>query len=245
MIVGIIPARYQSTRLPGKPLLDLEGKPMIQWVYERASTARYLDQVIVATDDTRIFEVVEGFGGRAVMTSAEHPTGTDRLAEVVSRLTCDLVVNIQGDEPLIAGEVIDQVLEPLKYDESIPMGTAMVEETSLDALNDPSVVKVVSDGQGFAMYFSRSLIPYPRTNGKFYRHVGLYVYRREFLLQMPGLPMAPPELMESLEQLRALYNGYKIKLTEVKGQFLGIDTPEDVEMVRQVIRRQTHTQKGR
>jgi 3-deoxy-manno-octulosonate cytidylyltransferase (CMP-KDO synthetase) len=239
MIVGIIPARYHSTRLPGKPLLDLEGKPMIQWVYEGASNAQYLDQVIVATDDRSIFEVVEGFGGRAVMTSADHPTGTDRLAEAVKGLSCDLVVNIQGDEPLIDGEVIDQVLKPLKYDESIPMGTAMVEEKSIDVLKDPSVVKVVPDSQGFAMYFSRSLIPYPRTTGQFYRHIGLYAYRREFLLKMPELPMAPPELSESLEQLRALYHGYKIKLTEVEGEFLGVDTPEDVEMVCRIIRQRT------
>lgn len=236
MIIGVIPARYQSTRLPGKPLQDIAGKPMIQWVYEGASQSKLLDEVWVATDDERIQKAVEGFGGRAVMTSASHQTGTDRLAEVAAGHSCDLVVNIQGDEPLIQGSVIDQVVRPLIEDVSIPMGTAMAIEEDPEALQDTSVVKVVPDANGFAMFFSRSLIPYPRKDGRFYRHIGLYVYRREFLLKFHSLPAAPSEIMESLEQLRALHHGYRIKITEVSGRFIGVDTPEDLEMVRKILR---------
>lgn len=235
MIIGVIPARYQSTRLPGKPLSDIAGKPMIQWVYEAVCQAKLLDQVWVATDDERIMQVVNGFGGRAVMTSPEHQTGTDRLAEVAEKIPCEIVVNIQGDEPLIQGAVIDQVVKPLIEDNRIPMGTAMVRESDPEALQDPSVVKVVPDAEGFATYFSRSLIPYPRKEGIFYRHIGIYVYRREFLLHFHDLPPAPAELMESLEQLRAIHYGHRIKITEVTGQFLGVDTPEDLERVRVIL----------
>lgn len=236
MIIGIIPARYQSTRLPGKPLVDLEGKPMIQRVYEGASQAKLLDRVIVATDDERILQAVKSFGGEAVMTSPHHPTGTDRLAEVAANIHCDLVVNIQGDEPLIDGATIDAVVKPLTEDPSIPMGTAMMRETDRKVLEEPSVVKVVADQAGFAMYFSRSLIPYPRQSGEFYKHIGMYVYRRDFLLQLNQLPQAPPEIMESLEQLRVLYHGYRIKLAKVEGCFVGVDTPDDAEMVREILR---------
>lgn len=235
MNIGVIPARYQSTRLPGKPLSDIAGKPMIQWVYEGACQAKLLDQVWVATDDDRIMQAVIGFGGRAVMTSPNHQTGTDRLAEVAEKIPCDIVVNIQGDEPLIQGAVIDQVAKPLIEDRSIPMGTAMVRESDPESLHDPSVVKVVADSQGFATYFSRSLIPYPRKEGVFYRHIGLYVYQREFLLQFRKLQPAPAEVMESLEQLRAIHYGHRIKIMEVTGQFLGVDTPEDLERVRGIL----------
>lgn len=236
MIVGIIPARYQSTRLPGKPLRDIAGKPMIQWVVEGAKTSGLLDRVIVATDDERIQQAVMGFGGDAVMTSPDHPTGTDRLAEVAAGLECDLIVNIQGDEPLITGAIIDVVVRPLVEDAAIPMGTAMVRETDLSMLREPSVVKVVPDQAGFAMYFSRSLIPFPRYEAVFYRHIGLYVYRRDFLLKFQTLPVAPVEQAESLEQLRALYYGYQIKVSEVAGRFLGVDTLEDLERVRSIIK---------
>jgi 3-deoxy-manno-octulosonate cytidylyltransferase (CMP-KDO synthetase) len=235
MIVGIIPARYQSTRLPGKPLRDIAGKPMIQWVVEGAKTSALLDRVLVATDDERIYRAVTDFGGEAVMTSPNHPTGTDRLAEVAANLNCDLVVNIQGDEPLINGETIDQVIRPLVEDPAIPMGTAMLRETDLAVLQDPSVVKVVPDHAGFAMYFSRSLIPYPRHEASFFRHIGLYVYRRDFLLKYQKMPIALAEQAESLEQLRALYYGYKIKVAEVSGTFLGVDTLEDLEKVRKIV----------
>lgn len=235
MIIGIIPARYQSTRLPGKPLIDLAGKPMIQRVYEGASQSQWLDRVIVATDDERIMKAVQAFGGEAMMTSPNHPTGTDRLAEVAAGIPCDLVVNIQGDEPLINGSTIDAVVQPLAEDPSIPMGTAIMRESDPQVLAEPSVVKVVADHHGFAMYFSRSLIPFPRQEGEFFKHIGMYVYRREFLLQLNRLPQAPPEMMESLEQLRVLYHGYRIKLTEVQGRFIGVDTPEDAELVRRII----------
>lgn len=235
MIVGIIPARYQSTRLPGKPLHDIGGKPMIQWVVEGAQTSKLLDRVIVATDDERIRKAVTDFGGEAVMTSPNHPTGTDRLAEAVAGLNCDLVVNIQGDEPLITGTIIDRVVQPLADDPTIPMGTAMIRETDQAVLAQPSVVKVIVDHAGFAMYFSRSLIPYPRHEASFFRHIGLYVYRKEFLLKYQTLPAAPAEQAESLEQLRALHNGYKIKVSEVNGTFLGVDTLEDLEKVRQIM----------
>ncbi|HEX2954926.1 MAG TPA: 3-deoxy-manno-octulosonate cytidylyltransferase [Bacillota bacterium] len=235
MIIGVIPARYQSTRLPGKPLQLIAGKPMIQWVYEGSSQSKLIDEVWVATDDERILRAVQSFGGRAVMTSPDHQTGTDRLAEVAAGYPCDLVVNIQGDEPLIQGSVIDQVVRPLIDDPTIPMGTAMAVEDNLDSLQDPSVVKVVPDGNGFALYFSRSMIPYPRKPGQSYRHIGLYVYRRDFLLKYHTLPAAPSELMESLEQLRALHYGYRIKVTEVTGRFVGVDTPEDLEEVRKIL----------
>jgi 3-deoxy-manno-octulosonate cytidylyltransferase (CMP-KDO synthetase) len=240
-VVGIIPARFASTRFPGKPLADLAGKPMIQHVYERACRAQSLVEVLVATDDPRIFDAVQQFGGDAVMTGADHPTGTDRLAEVARRLTgIDIIVNIQGDEPLIAPEAIDAVVAPLLADPSIPMGSVMSPLPDAERAADANIVKVVTDLQGFARYFSRSPIPYPRDAqagpGPWKKHIGLYAYRRDFLLQLTQLAPTPLEQLEKLEQLRVLEHGYRIKMVERAGDAsIGVDTPEDLERVRDIL----------
>jgi 3-deoxy-manno-octulosonate cytidylyltransferase (CMP-KDO synthetase) len=235
-VLGIIPARYQSTRLPGKPLLDIAGKPMIQRVYEAARTAKLIDDIIIATDDFRILEAVQAFGAKAEMTAAVHPTGTDRLAEVAMRNPAEIVVNIQGDEPLIRGEVIDRVIQPLLDDPTLPMATARVVIDDELQAQEASVVKVVTDEQNNALYFSRALIPFPRNVGAapFWKHVGLYVYRHDFLLNYINLPQTQLELAESLEQLRVLGHGYRIKVVEVKHDSVGVDTQEDLELVRRV-----------
>lgn len=244
-VTVVIPARYASTRFPGKPLADLCGKPMIQWVYERSAKCEAIDQVIVATDDQRIFQAVQGFGGRAVMTRADHPTGTDRLAEVAANLDSELIVNVQGDEPLIDPAMIEAAVAPLLADPGIPMGTLKTALKSLEEYTNPNVVKVVTDLHGFALYFSRAAIPFPRDFQNALpqrwqelataKHIGLYVYRREFLLQYPDLTPTPLEQQECLEQLRALEHGYRIHVasTSLVGQ--GVDTPEDLEKVRALL----------
>lgn len=239
-ITAIIPARYASTRLPGKPLLDISGKPMVQHVYERAKKAELVSRVIVATDDRRIFDAVERFGGRAVMTSESHKSGTDRLAEVAKGLDSDMIVNIQGDEPLIEPGMIDDAIRPLMEDGSIVMGSLKAEIRDETELNNPNVVKVVVDRNDFALYFSRYPIPYIRDDsplslltGRF-KHIGLYVYRRDFLLEYAGMPQTPLEEAEKLEQLRALENGYRIKVPTTRYQSIGVDTEEDLERVRRL-----------
>ncbi len=244
-VTVVIPARYASTRFPGKPLAELCGKPMIQWVYERSTQCNSIDQVIVATDDMRIFKVVEGFGGRVVMTRDDHPTGTDRLAEVAASLDSDLIVNVQGDEPLIDPSMIEAVVAPLIADPGIPMGTLKTPLQSLEEYTNPNVVKVVTDQQGFALYFSRAPIPYLRDSMDDIsrcwqdlataKHIGLYAYRKDFLLKYPGLSSTPLEQQECLEQLRALEHGYQIHVasTDLVGQ--GVDTPEDLDKVRDLI----------
>jgi len=243
-VVGIIPARYASTRFPGKPLVDLAGKPMIQHVYERACRAASLSAVLVATDDARIFDAVVSFGGKAVMTDAGHPTGTDRLAEVAGGLsTIDIIVNIQGDEPLIMPETIDAVTAPLIADAGIPMSSVMSPLPDADRAGDANIVKVVTDLQGFALYFSRAPIPYPREGvagaGPWKKHVGLYAYRREFLLAFTRLTPTPLEQLEKLEQLRALEHGYRIRMVErADDGSIGVDTPEDLERARAILEAQ-------
>jgi 3-deoxy-manno-octulosonate cytidylyltransferase (CMP-KDO synthetase) len=244
-VTVIIPARYASTRFPGKPLVDLCGKPMIQWVYERSALCQLVDRVIVATDDDRIVRAVETFGGDVVMTSADHPTGTDRLAEVAAALDAQLIVNVQGDEPLIDPAMIRAAVAPLQADPSIPMGTLKTPLASLEEYLDPNVVKVVTDRQGFALYFSRAPIPFPRDSGDRLdrgwpepaaaRHIGLYVYRRDFLLRYPRLEATPLENRERLEQLRALEHGYRIRVAETDLAGPGVDTPDDVERVRALL----------
>ena len=244
-VVAVIPARYGSTRFEGKPLADILGKPMIQWVYEGVSQSKLIEEVIVATDDLKIVEAVRQFGGRAEMTSPEHSTGTDRVAEVVMKLKAEIVVNVQGDEPLIKGLMIDKAIRPLLKDETLDLSTLMsrIEEVK-DWLN-PNIVKVVTDQKGFALYFSRSPIPFPRdlnierllsssSGGKkvlprgVYKHIGVYVYRRTFLLRYHRMRPTLLEKLEKLEQLRALENGYRIKLTKVDYEPLSVDTPEDL-----------------
>jgi 3-deoxy-manno-octulosonate cytidylyltransferase (CMP-KDO synthetase) len=243
-ITAVIPARYHSTRFEGKPLALIHGKPMIQHVYERASMASLIENVIVATDDARIAEVVSSFGGRFEMTSSDHETGTDRLAEVAQRLDSDIIVNVQGDEPLIAPEMIDEAIQPLVDDQSVVMGTLKSRIRNLHDFLSPNVVKVVTDRDGFALYFSRSPLPNFRdrfndlkdeafVSGKLvcYKHVGLYVYRRDFLLDFSRMAPTSLELAEKLEQLRVLENGWRIKVVETSHDSIGVDTPADIERV--------------
>jgi len=235
-IIGIIPARYSATRLPGKPLADICGKPLIQYVYEQARKSKLLEDVIVATDDERILKAVEGFGGKAVMTSPTHPSGTDRCAEVARQIDCDFVINIQGDEPLIPPQVIDKVAEALmESDEEIPMTSAATLANKEERENS-NVVKVVTDQKGIALYFSRSPIPFYRNPvAPTLRHIGIYGYRKDFLLKFVSLPQTPLEKTESLEQLRALEHGFKIKIVLVDYSPVGVDTPEDLERVRKLL----------
>jgi len=239
-VVGVIPARYASTRLPGKPLVDIMGKPMIQHVYENAARSKTLEQLIVATDDERIMAVVAGFGGRAVLTSRDHNTGTDRVAEVVRGLDVEVVVNIQGDEPFVRPGMIDEVVQPLLDDPELPMCTSMHEITDTADFDNPNVVKVVIDLAGNALYFSRSLVPYPRKSEghRAFEHIGMYAYRKDFLLKYAGLPQTPLEKLESLEQLRVIEHGYRLRVVETRQDYipLSVDTPEDLERARAMAR---------
>jgi 3-deoxy-manno-octulosonate cytidylyltransferase (CMP-KDO synthetase) len=245
-IVAVIPARYGSTRFPGKSLAMIRDKPMIQWVYERTKRSRLVTRVVVATDDDRIVKSVTGFGGEAIMTSDRHPTGTDRIAEVAEKIKCDLVVNVQGDEPLIHPDMIDGAIAPLVDDASIPMGTICRRIEDRGEAFDPNVVKVVFDQNGFALYFSRAPIPWERDEwagkrsldelplaGALYKHIGLYVYRRQFLLSYAGMPQTPLESAEKLEQLRALESGYRIKTVVTEHESFGVDIPGDLGKILQ------------
>ncbi len=248
-IIGIIPSRYASSRFPGKALADICGKPMVQHVVERASRSRLLDEVLVATDDQRILETVRGFGGKACLTSPEHPSGTDRIAEVVQGLPCDLVVNIQGDEPLLDPAVIDSAVEPLVANPSIAMGTLAC-PLGVDEAADPSNVKVVVDREGYALYFSRARIPYvrdgfpPDLDRPYLLHVGLYVYRRDTLLRLAALPPTVLEERERLEQLRALEHGIRIRVVLTEHRSIGVDTPEDLARVRRMMAGRSTAERG-
>lgn len=243
---AIIPARYASTRFPGKPLALINGRPMIEHVCERVAKAETVGRVIVATDDRRIEQAVRNFGGEVMMTRDDHPTGTDRLAEVAAQLDAELIVNVQGDEPLIEAQMIDQAVAPLQADPELCMGTLASRITELEDFYNPNVVKVVRDLKGLALYFSRAPIPWPRdlpgeqlaqalSDVPLYRHIGLYVYRRDFLLQYPLLPKTPLETLENLEQLRALEQGVRLYVAETEFTCHGVDTPEDlVRVSRQV-----------
>ena len=242
-VAGIIPARYGSTRLPGKALEMILGKPMIQRVYERSKQADVLDELYVATDDERIVRVVEGFGGRAIMTSPDHPSGTDRLAEAIQSMDADVAVNIQGDQPFIDPVMIEEVVQPMLDDASINMSTLMHQVSSPEDLQDPGVVKVVADRAGFALYFSRSSFPYPRDAEPHdvYEHVGLYAYRREFLLKIAELPPTPLEKVEALEQLRVLEHGHRIRVVATScedNEFSGfsVDTSADLARAEAMLR---------
>ncbi len=254
-IIGIIPAHYGSTRLEGKVLADIAGNPMIQHVYERACQAETLQDLLVATDDQRIMDIVAGFGGQVVMTSAEHKSGTDRVAEVAQDRACDVVINIQGDEPLIEPAAIDAAVQPFIADSSLAMSTLSTPIRALHEHLDPSVVKVVVDADGFALYFSLAPVPFfrldtdapwpdnkPRQHPESGRwplkHIGLYGYRRQTLLWLASLPPTPLEKTERLEQLRALENGCRIKVIEVDYSPIGVDTPEDLQRVRALLEEQ-------
>ncbi len=240
-MAGIIPARYGSTRFQGKALADIHGRPMIQHVYEAASKSQTLSSVVVATDDERIQLAVEGFGGEVVMTRADHPSGTDRVAEAAAARDVDLVVNIQGDEPLIDPRMIDECVRAIE--ENVGVGLSTVKKrVREDVFQDPGVVKVVCDPRGRALYFSRSLVPYPRTRTAdfaVFEHIGLYAYTKECLLRLASLPPTPLEQIEGLEQLRALENGIAIQVveTECTGELISVDTVEDLERVRRILAR--------
>jgi len=242
-VIGIIPARYDSKRFPGKVLADILGKPVIQRVYEQARKAELLDEILVATDNEEIFKAVENFGGKAVMTSSNCKSGTDRLAEVAGSLDGDIFLNIQGDEPLISSEVISKVAQTLIEDNAIEIATVARKITTQEELNNPNVVKVVIDNDGFALYFSRAQIPYVRNfleirnlGSVCYKHIGLYGYKRGFLLNFALMKQGPLEKVEDLEQLRALENGYKIKVVITQRDSIGVDTQEDLEKVRKILR---------
>jgi len=236
-ILGVIPARYTSSRFPGKPLARIGPKTMLEHVFDRASLARYLTNIVIATDDQRIAETASSFGAPVRMTRADHASGTDRVAEVASAYQADLIVNIQGDEPLIDPAAIDIAIMPLLHDPDLPMGTLKKRIEDPREIGDPNVVKVVTDRADNAVYFSRSTIPYVRGGDSetpavaHYKHLGLYVYRRDFLLGYSDMPVGPLERAERLEQLRALENGYAIRVVETEYESLGVDTPDDLERV--------------
>ena len=240
-IVGMIPARYASTRFRGKVIADIVDKPMIQRVYEQANKSTLLDDLIVAVDAERVFEVVKGFGGKVIMTSTRHESGTDRIAAAIENIDADIVVNVQGDQPLFDPRMIDEAVQPMLEDPNIQMSTLKVKIAEED-YEDPAIVKVVVDKDDFALFFSRSLIPYSREKTKIdvYEHVGVYVYRKDFLLKVSKMPQTYLEKIEMLEQLRVLENGYKIKVIETKCagvSGISVDTPEDLTKVEDIIKK--------
>ena len=239
-VLCVIPARYASTRLPGKPLADICGKPMICRVYDRAKLAKRVEKTVVATDDERVKRAVEEDGGEAVMTRKDHNSGTDRLAEAVAGYPdMDLVINVQGDEPLIEPKVIDRLAAAFDDDEDLRMATVKARMDDEEDMRNPNNVKVVTDKDGYALYFSRSLMPYPRedTDCPVYKHIGIYAYRRDFLLKYAKMPQTMLEKTESLEQLRVLENGFRIKVIESDANFVGVDTAEDLSRVNEIYRK--------
>jgi 3-deoxy-manno-octulosonate cytidylyltransferase (CMP-KDO synthetase) len=237
VVIGVIPARYGSTRLPAKALAMIHGKPMIQHVYERCLKAKLLNEVLVATDDKRIFDAVINFGGNVTMTSKTHKSGTDRIGEAVKNIKFDVVVNIQGDEPMIAPDNIDKAIKPLIQDKGINVSTLCYRISDIKEINNPNVVKVVLDSNSNALYFSRSVIPFNRDNPKtdHYKHIGLYVYRKDYLMKLIKMEPSKLELIEKLEQLRILESGKKIKVIETKIDSHSVDTPTDLSKIRKLI----------
>jgi len=240
-VVCIIPARFESTRFEGKPLADLCGRPMIQHVYERVLKSGSVSQAAVATDDDRIYRTVVNFGGRAVMTAADHKSGTDRIAEAVAGLKLnpdDIVLNVQGDQPLFEPVQIDEVVQPLLEDPAIVMATLIYRILRAEEITHPNAVKVVVDRDGFAIYFSRATIPYVRDPGQaanYYKHHGIYAYRRSFLETFTRLPQGVLERLEALEQLRSIEHGYKIKVVETIYDSVEVDTCEELARVARII----------
>jgi 3-deoxy-manno-octulosonate cytidylyltransferase (CMP-KDO synthetase) len=247
--IAIIPARFQSTRLPGKPVIEIQGKTLIEHVYRRVQCAKSIERILVATDDELIANAVRKFGGDVVMTRLDHQSGTDRLAEAAAHLPSDtLVVNIQGDEPLIEPDVIDRAVAAARHRDA-QIVTLMTTFSDPAAIADPNRVKVVVDRNGFALYFSRSPIPYRPSgglsSGTTFLHLGLYVYRVEFLRQFTRLDRAPLEIAESLEQLRALEHGFRIRVVEVESESWGIDTPADLERFKAVVGHKSPSEKDK
>ncbi|MCM8791902.1 MAG: 3-deoxy-manno-octulosonate cytidylyltransferase [Candidatus Omnitrophica bacterium] len=240
--VGVIPARYKSTRFEGKILAEIFGKPMLQFVWERAKQARLLDEVIIACDNEKVKEIAENFGANVVLTAKEHPSGTDRIAEVVALMDVKVVVNIQADEPLIQPVMIDSVVDTLLSEKGLEMVTLMKRITDLKDLDNPNVVKVVVDKNNFALYFSRAPIPYKAKDSKvkepvYFKHIGIYGYTKDFLFTYKNIPVSLLEAMEKLEQLRVLFEGFKIKVLETRYETIGVDTPEDLERVKEYLKK--------
>lgn len=244
-VIAFIPSRFDSERFPGKPLALIAGKPMLEHVYARALACPDVAEVIVATDDERIMGCVQDFGGKAMMTSRDHPSGTDRIAEAIERLGLDkddLIVNVQGDQPLFHPSAISDMIAPLREDPQIPMGTLKYRIRDEREIHDPNHVKVVTDHEGFALFFSRSPIPHFRSPGAkkvFYKHLGFYAYRRDFLSEFGRLSMGELESSEKLEQLRALEHGFKIKVVETPYDSIEVDTPEDIKRVEALMSQST------
>lgn len=244
-IVGVIPARYSSTRFPGKPLAEILGKPMIQWVYENARNSKLINNIIIATDDDRILKKAKDFGADVIMTPSDIPTGTDRVAHAIREFNADIIVNIQGDEPLISADMIDSAIEPFLKEENIEISTLAVKINDAETLFNPNVVKVVFDKNNIALYFSRNPIPFCRDArtkdewlkfGDYYKHIGLYVYSRDSLFKFVNLKSSRLEEIEKLEQLRALENGMRIKIVITEKDTIGVDTHFDLEKVTQILK---------
>lgn len=231
--LGIIPARYSSTRLEAKPLKKIHGHTMIEWVYKRAKKSG-LDELVVATDNKRIYDEVLSFGGKAIMTSETHPNGTSRIAEVCEKMNdYDVIINIQGDEPLIEADMINSLINTFKENKDLVMATLKHKLNSKKEIENPNSVKVICDKNNYAIYFSRSVIPYPRKNENisYYKHIGIYAYKRDFVIEYSKMPSSPLEEAESLEQLRVLENGYKIKVLETSHSLIGVDTEQNLQDV--------------
>lgn len=238
-IIGVIPARYKSSRFPGKPLVDICGKPMIWWVYQQAKKVNEFDKVYVATDDERIEAACKQYNMEVVMTSDKHETGSDRVAEVATKVDGDLFVNIQGDEPVIKPEMIQQVISIFLEDDSVYFGSLKKEITDEEEIKAASTVKVVTDKKGDAMYFSRSVIPSNLKDGKLarvFRHVGIYAYKKDFLIEFSNMKQTELELGEGIEPLRAMENGYKMRLKETEYSSIGVDLPEHIKLVEEQIK---------
>jgi len=240
-VVAVIPARWQSTRLKGKVLADINGKPMLQHVWERVKRAHEVDEVVIAADKERVIKAAEAFGAKAIFTSPEQPSGTDRLAEVASSVDADVYINVQADEPLVHPLMIDELAQIFEYERNVQMATLIKRIHTQEEINNPNVVKVVVDRKGYALYFSRSPIPYVRdragadVSGRYFKHIGLYSYSKDFLFTYTNLPKSMLENDEKLEQLRALEHGYKIRTIETRYDTVGVDTEEDLERVRRIL----------
>jgi len=244
-VIGIIPARYSSTRFEGKVLADILGKPMLQHVWERAKQALLLEDLIIACDDERVEKAAKEFGAKVVFTSKGHASGTDRICEVINPIDVKVVVNIQGDEPLIHPTMIDGVAGALLDDSSISMATVMKAIENPEVVNDPNVVKVVIDKDNFAVYFSRAAVPFHAKNSQirlpiYFKHIGLYGYTKDFLFTYKNLPVSYLERVECLEQLRVLEEGFRIKVIETKYDTIGVDTPQDLAKVTEYLKKESH-----
>ncbi len=233
-VIGIIPARFSATRFMGKVLADLGGKPVVQHVWENAKKAKLFEDLIIATDDERVVKAAEDFEAKVLYTSPDQPSGTDRLIEVVNPIDVEVIVNIQGDEPMVRPEMLDELARAVLDDKDVYMATLAKKIEDKSEIEDPNVVKVVKDKNGFALYFSRATIPYPRHKNtlQYFKHLGLYAYTKDFLFEFSNFQKSHLEMTEGLEQLRVLENGYKIKVVETEFDTIGIDTPEDLERAR-------------